>query len=110
MYDKRPAWALAGVAPNRGPATRLRDIEAAVMTELPTSKMGQADVLWAVRGRGAAGERITLSSGEIAPLPLRPSTARDINHGFATVSNFFPGTKLLSSELMEQIVRELLGP
>src|SRR3954447_24585448 len=62
MYDKRPAWALAGVAPNRGPAgTRLRDIEVAVMTELPTSKMGFADVLWAVKGRGAAGERVDLS-------------------------------------------------
>src|SRR5208282_2689906 len=38
MYDKRSAWALAGVAPNKGAATRLRDIEVAVMTELPTSK------------------------------------------------------------------------
>jgi len=44
MYDKRAAWALAGVAPNRGPATRLSDIHLAVMTELPTSKMGFADV------------------------------------------------------------------
>src|SRR3954464_15029057 len=60
MYDKRPAWALAGVAPNKGPATRLRDIEAAVMTELPTSKMGHADVLWAIKGRGAQGERVEL--------------------------------------------------
>ena len=30
MYDKRPAWSLAGVAPNRGPQTRLGDIEVAV--------------------------------------------------------------------------------
>ncbi len=57
MYDKRPAWALAGVAPNKGPGTRLRDIEVAVMTELPTSKMGSADVLWATRGGGADGRR-----------------------------------------------------
>ena len=42
MYDKRPAWSLAGVAPNKGAATRLSDIEVAVMTELPTSKMGFA--------------------------------------------------------------------
>src|SRR5260370_40840790 len=40
MYDKRPAWALAAVAPNKGPQTRLADAEVAVMTELPTSKMG----------------------------------------------------------------------
>src|SRR4051794_6239925 len=29
MYDKRSAWALAGVAPNKGPGTSLRDIEVA---------------------------------------------------------------------------------
>ena len=56
MYDKRPAWALAGVAPNNGPDTRLRDIEIAVMTELPTSKMGFGDVLWAIKGQGAHGD------------------------------------------------------
>jgi hypothetical protein len=111
MYDKRPAWALAGVAPNRGPVdTRLRDIEVAVMTELPTSKMGFADVLWAVKGRGAAGERVDLASGEASPLPLRPSTADNIDHGFASVANFFPGTKVLASELMEHLVRHLVGP
>lgn len=109
MYDKRAAWTLAGVAPNRGEATRLSDIEAAVMTELPTSKMGQADALWAVRGQGATGERIDLSNGEATPLRLRPSSADGIDHGFATVANFFPGTKALASELMERIARELLG-
>src|SRR5439155_17326595 len=62
MYDKRSAWALAGVAPNKGPGTRLRDIEVSLMTELPTSKMGHADVLWAIKGQGAHGERIDLSS------------------------------------------------
>ncbi len=29
MYDKRSAWALAGLAPQRGPRTGLRDIAAA---------------------------------------------------------------------------------
>lgn len=110
MYDKRAAWALAGVAPNRGAATRLRDIEVAVMTELPTSKMGQADVLWAVKGRGAKAERVELASGAIRPLPVGPSTAAGIDHGFASIANFFPGTKVLASELMEHLVRHLVGP
>jgi hypothetical protein len=110
MYDKRAAWALAGVAPNKGPATSLRDIEVAVMTELPTSKMGFADVLWAIKGRGAQGERVDLRTGETRPLPLGASRASGIDHGFAQVSNFFPGTKVLASELMEQIVRSLIGP
>jgi hypothetical protein len=110
MYDKRPAWALAGVAPNKGAATRLRDIEVAVMTELPTSKMGLADVLWAVRGQGASGNRVDLKTGAVAPLAFAPSRADKIDHGFASVANFFPGTKVLAAELMEHLVRHLIGP
>jgi fructose-1,6-bisphosphatase/inositol monophosphatase family enzyme len=109
MYDKRAAWALAGVAPNKGDATRLSDMEVAVMTELPTSKMGFGDILWAIRGSGATGRRVDLSSGEDAPLQLHPSTATNIDHGFASVSNFFPGTKVLASELMEHLARQLVG-
>ena len=109
MYDKRPAWALAGVAPNKGPGTRLRDVEVAVMTELPTSKMGFADVLWAVKGQGAHGVREDLRTLDRTDLPLTPSQADRIDHGFAAVSNFFPGTKVLASELIEHLVRNLIG-
>ena len=194
MYDKRAAWALAGVAPNKGPGTRLRDIEVAVMTELPTSKMAFGDVLWAIKGQGTRAVRERLEEkkslaeppvlldelthrpvghvltkmGKVAdehvldalnaqqrhggrigdilvgrghvsaedvqialafqkgeepelapaimsvitgePLRVRPSQATDINHGFATVSNFFPGTKELASRLMEHVVRHAIGP
>ncbi|MDB5295273.1 MAG: inositol monophosphatase [Phycisphaerales bacterium] len=110
MYDKRPAWALAGVAPNKGANTRLRDIEVAVMTELPTSKMGQADVLWAIKGGGAHGERVDLRTGAAEPLPLRPSRADDLRHGFGMVVDFFPGTKVLAAEAMEHVAAGLLGP
>jgi len=110
MYDKRAAWALAGVAPNKGAGTRLRDIEIAVMSELPTSKMGHADVLWAVRGCGAVGERVNLATNDSQPLVLASSQAMTLDHGFATVSNFFPGTKVLASELMEYLVANLIGP
>ena len=54
MYQKRSAWVLTGVAPNRGPDTRLSDIELAVQTEIPMVKQHLWDVLWAVRGRGRA--------------------------------------------------------
>jgi fructose-1,6-bisphosphatase/inositol monophosphatase family enzyme len=109
MYDKRSAWALAGVAPNRGSQTRLRDIEVAVMTELPTSKMGFGDVFWAVKGKGAHAERVDLRGGSTQPLALRPSSADTIAHGFASVANFFPGTKVMASDLMEHLVRHLVG-
>lgn len=120
MYDKRPAWALAGVAPNKGPQTRLRDIEVAVMTELPTSKMGYGDVLWAIKGQGAHGAREDLRSDGLSsptdkisgssPLYLRPSSADNLDHGFAAISNFFPGTKVLAGETMEHLVHHLMGP
>ena len=79
------------------------------MTELPTSKMGFADVLWAARGQGAKGVRVDLPNGTEAPLRLQPSTADNIEHGFASISNFFPATKVLASELMEHLVRHLIG-
>src|SRR6185503_14548690 len=108
MYDKRPAWSLAGAAANKGEVTRLSDIEVAVMTELPTSKMSASDVLWATRGRGAQGVRERADGGS-SKLRISPSRADNIAHGFAMVSNFFPGTKVLASELMERIVEKLLG-
>ena len=110
MYDKRPAWALAGVAPNRGPATRLRDIEIAVMTELPTSKSGFGDCLWAVKGQGAKAVRVDLRNGDSQPLKLAPSKAETINHGFASITDFFPGTKIIAGELMEYLAKNLIGP
>ena len=75
MYDKRPAWSLAGVAPNKGAATRLSDIEVAVMTELPTSKMGFADVLWAAKGRGAGGAGGSCAMATSNHLSISPSKA-----------------------------------
>jgi len=110
MYDKRPAWALAGVAPNKGKTTRLRDIEISVMTELPTSKSGFGDCLWAIKGQGAAAVRVDLRNGDSEPLKLAPSRAESINHGFASITNFFPGTKVLAGDLMENVVQHLIGP
>ncbi len=78
MYDKRAAWALAGVAPNKGSATRLSDIEVAVMTELPTSKMGFGDVLWAIKGQGAHGNRERLDGKRVE---FEPEIRIDDVHG-----------------------------
>jgi len=112
MYDKRPAWFLAGVALNKGEATRLSDIFAAVQVELPISKQTGSDLLWAVKGQGAKAMREIVHGNvfqKAHDLPLRPSQADNIEHGFASVSNFFPGTKELASRLMEEIVRACLG-
>jgi fructose-1,6-bisphosphatase/inositol monophosphatase family enzyme len=110
MYQKRSAWILTGVAPNRGPATGLHDIVLAVQTEIPLVKQHLLDTLWAFRGRGAHAERLDRLSGETRPLPLRPSGADTIAHGFAMVSRFFPGAREELAAIDEEIVRGALGP
>ena len=107
MYDKRSAWCLTGVAPNRGPETRLSDIEVAMMSELPTSKQNRCDLLYAVRGQGTRAERHTLGGG-VEPLSVRTSCAAGLAHGFAAVSSFFPGTKRQAACLMETIAASLV--
>ncbi|MBX3464343.1 MAG: inositol monophosphatase [Planctomycetes bacterium] len=109
MFDKRPAWCLLGIAPDRGSATRLRDVEVAVMTELPTTRQSTSDVLWATLPGGAHAERHDLATGAVRPLPLVPSQATTLRHGFATVANYFPGGKELTARLEEAILLRALG-
>jgi fructose-1,6-bisphosphatase/inositol monophosphatase family enzyme len=110
MYQKRSAWVLTGVAPNRGPDTRLSDIELAVQTEIPIVKQHLCDVLWATRGAGAHAERVNRLTGERRPLLLRPSGAQTIAHGFAMVARFFPGAREELAAIDEEIVFSALGP
>lgn len=110
MYDKRSAWCLMGAAPDRGKATRLSDIDVAVMTELPTTRMAVSDCLWAVRGGGAFGERHDLYSGKAERLAVVPSHATTLLQGFASISNFFRGAKELTSRIEEDILVRALGP
>ena len=110
MYDKRAAWALAAVARQRGAATHLGDIVAAAMTELPTSKQWRADQVSAVRGAGSAGvilEGVNVLTGSRVRLPLQPSRARDLRHGFASVVQFFPDGKELTARIEEALWRSL---
>jgi len=112
MYDKRSAWSLAALAPQRGQETGLRDIVVAAMTELPTSKAGLGDQVSGVRGCGRAGlvcQRIDLSSGERTSWAPSPSKARDFKHGFAGWARFFPEGKSLLARVEEELWDELYG-
>jgi fructose-1,6-bisphosphatase/inositol monophosphatase family enzyme len=107
MYDKRSAWALAALAPQRGAKTHLGDIVVAAMTELPTSKQWRGDQLSAVRGRGVVAELHDLRTGRRQALALRPSRARNFEHGFASIARFFPEGKALLAMLEEELWRKL---
>jgi fructose-1,6-bisphosphatase/inositol monophosphatase family enzyme len=110
MYQKRSAWILTGVAPNRGPATTLRDVELAVQTEIPLLKQHLSDTLWAIAGRGVEAERFDRLTGVRRPLRLRPSSAPTIEHGFAMIARFFPGARDELARIDEEIVEAALGP
>lgn len=112
MYDKRSAWSLAGLAPQKGEATRLSDICVAAMSELPTSKAYLADQVSGVRGCGREGlvcERINILDGTRTKWVPQPSTARDFRHGFAAWARFFPEGKALLAEVEERLWAELVG-
>jgi len=104
MYDKRAAWCLAGAAPHGG---SLADVAAAAMTELPTAKQGAADQLSGMRGGGVHAARVDLRTGERAPLEVRPSSATDLEHGFAGLAKFFVPGKPALAELEGELFRRL---
>ncbi len=110
MYQKRSAWILTGVAPNRGPDTNLGDIEVALQTEIPLIKQHLSDCLWAVRGKGANAERFNRLTNETAEITLQPSRARTIAHGYAEIARFFPGAREELAAIDEEIVFGALGP
>jgi fructose-1,6-bisphosphatase/inositol monophosphatase family enzyme len=109
MYQKRSAWILTGVAPNRGPETNLSDIEFAMQTEIPLVKQHLSDTLWAFRGTGARAERFNRLTNETFDLNLKPSSAPTIAQGFAQISRFFPGVRDVLAEIDDEIVRGALG-
>lgn len=109
MYQKRSAWILTGIAPNKGENTNLSDIEFAIQTEIPLVKQHLSDTLWAFRGEGGNAERFNRLSGETFDLKLKPSQANTISQGFAQISRFFPGVRDVLAEIDEEIVRKSLG-
>lgn len=109
MFQKRSAWILTGVAPNKGPETNLADIELAIQTEIPLVKQHLCDTTWAFRGHGAKAERFNRISGEISELILKPTVNPSIAHGFATISRFIPGVGVEATEIYENVVKAALG-
>jgi len=103
MYDKRAAWFLAGLAPQRGAANRLSDVEVAVMVELPTAKQWRADRFSAIRGGGILSDSVNVLTGEIFSRSVRPSPASDMLHGFGYISRFLPAGKALTAAIEQQL-------
>ncbi len=107
MYNKRSAFYLAGIAPNKGQHTRLSDIEAAVMVELPTAKSYLADTFSAIKGKGVKGWRTNLFDNSEEMLMINPSRAKTIYGGFAQFSRFFSPGKDIIATIEEKMIQNL---
>ena len=86
MHDKRSAWILLGAA-RMADAQSLRALDWSVMMELPTSRSTLSDVL-AVGPGVCVAYTEDLRTGKESSLPVRPSTASTLGHGFATINRF----------------------
>jgi fructose-1,6-bisphosphatase/inositol monophosphatase family enzyme len=105
-HQKRSAWVLLGATRGR----TLGALEVSVAVEVPTVKAGWGDVLSAVRGQGARGERVDLRDGSRAPLPVVPSRARGIEQGYGGVARYFPGARAELAAIDDAVHRRVLGP
>jgi hypothetical protein len=110
MYDKRSAWILAGIAPQRGAANTLADIQVAAMTEIPTTRQWRADQLSATRGGGMLATAFDVRNNfKQAPIQLQPSSATDVRHAFGTICRFFPAGCTLLAQIEELLWDKLYG-
>jgi hypothetical protein len=105
MYGKRSAWSLSAAAPIGGTLT---DVLAAAMTELPIPKQCAADQLsGTAHSPGLTAERTDLRTGKRQLLATTPSTATDLEHGFAGFAKFFPPGKARLAELESELFARL---
>jgi len=109
MYDKRSAWALGGIAPQRGGETMLSQIVAAAMTEIPVSKQWRADQFSTTREGDLVGTACDIRDGMLQPLAAGPSSAKNFAHGFSSLVKFFPEGRTLTAQIEERIWDELVG-
>lgn len=110
MYDKRSAWALAAIALQRGEETRLSQILATAMTELPVSKQWRADQFSASLDGPLVATWCDWRAGTpLEPLEISPSTASNFDHGFASLVKFFPEGRTLTAQIEERLWDQLVG-
>lgn len=109
MHDMRSAWALTGVARDRGDATRLSDIELAVQTELPTSTAAVYHVLTAVAGQGARIARREVISGEVIEEgPLLTPQQLPLDNGYLAFTRYLAQERPIVAELEQRFLDSAL--
>ncbi len=110
MHDMRPAYAVTGIARDRGRPPRLSDIEVAVQTELPTTSAGYYHVAWAERGRGATIARHDVRTGaELERRPLLASADPRIDNGYLCFARYLPVERTLVADLERRFLESAVA-
>lgn len=109
MYEKRSAWALAGIAPQLGDDTVLSQIVAAAMTEIPLTKQWRADQFSATAGGQLISSAYDMHRARREIIQPVPSQADDFAHGFSSLVKFFPEGRTLTAQIEERLWDELIG-
>ncbi len=110
MHDKRSAWMIGALAPQRGAETTLRDVTAAVLVELPPTKQTLVDTLSAVRGQGVRAHRVNLADNTRRPFKTEPYAGTEVAHGFSSLVKFFPGAKERVARIEQETLVHAYGP
>jgi hypothetical protein len=111
MLDKRSAFILTGVAPDKGDDTTLDDVTFGLATEVPPTIQSVAVQAWAARGAGSFERRFDVETGETVggPRRLRTSSASSVRGGYANFVAYFPGTYGPVGSLADSVLRRVLG-
>jgi hypothetical protein len=111
MYAKNKAWILTGIAPNKGVKTYLDGIEIAVQTSVGKNVFGEDEVLWATKKHKTVLEIWNLDKKKFKKeLPVSPSKAKTIEHGFLPIVLYFEGYKKVLGSIADKLTEKILGP
>lgn len=111
MYTKNRAWILTGIAPNKGVKTYLDDIEITVQTSVGKNVFGEDEVLWATKKHKTVLEIWDLDKKKFEhKLPVSPSKAETIEHGFLPIVLYFEGYKKVLGSIADKLTEKITGP
>jgi len=110
MHELRSAWALTGVAPDRGPDTRLSDLELCVQTELPVSMAGRYRVLsWEDGGPARMATHAVDDARELHVAELRVAPELPLDNGYLCFTRYLPVERTLVAALEHDVLDALLA-
>lgn len=107
MFNKRPAWVLSGIAPNRD-GVAVQDIALSLMTELPVDPRVKGRQAAAIAGSGEAWELAPQGRSAIRRR-LRSSPMATVVDGWISLVSPFPGPCEVVGRVADRIARDVLG-